>query len=403
MNLTALQATLRQFAADRHWQPFQTPKNLAMALMVEAGELAEIFQWMTGEQSMLAHRDADRKRHIGEEIADVLFYLLQIADHSHVDLPRAVDAKLLINARKYPPARAVAALPPPPVPLDAGQAPAPVQVSRTHVLLDFENVQPDAAALRALVPDIAQVWLFHGPHQKDPGRRLAGLPVTLVPISQTGKNALDFHLSFYVGFITSRHPDDKIVVVANDRGYEPMLMHARTMGFDVRLQTHVVPARPAAKQAPARKAPAKQAPAKKAPAKPLPVTAAPAKKAPAKKAPAKKVAAKQVPAKQAAPSKPAAKTLAAKKAPQARAAPSQPAAAKAVPAKAAARVGPQKLLENLRRMGDQRPGTRAPLLRVLQSYLGVGATPEDAAAALQQLQSAGQVVVTRAGRVSYPQ
>jgi NTP pyrophosphatase (non-canonical NTP hydrolase) len=57
MNLDELQADLRRFAAERDWQPFHTPKNLSTALMVEAAELAEIFQWMTPEDSLLAHLD----------------------------------------------------------------------------------------------------------------------------------------------------------------------------------------------------------------------------------------------------------------------------------------------------------------------------------------------------------
>lgn len=417
MNIAALQVTLRQFAADRHWQPFQTPKNLAMALVVEAAELVEIFQWMTAEQSQLAHRDAAVKQHIGEEIADVLVYLLQIADHNHIDVPRAVDAKLVLNARKYPPkhppSRPVAALPP--LPVDAATvAPPP---SRTHVLLDFENVQPDADALRALAPDLAQVWLFHGPQQKDPGKRLAGLPVTLVPISKTGKNALDFHLTFYVGYIMSRHPDDKIVVVANDRGYEPMLMHARTMGFDVRLQTHVPAKRTAAAKralaaktvAPTRKPPVAKpvsphaaAPAVKAPtrtrAKAGAAAPAPVKPAAAKKAVVAKPLPKPVAAKKGVARKVAAKT--ATKVPVA-----QPAAAPALAAAAGTavkpQVKPQKLLENLRKMGEQRPTSRAPLVRVLQSYMGTGATLAAAEAALEQLAAAGFLTVTPAGRVRY--
>lgn len=415
MNIAALQATLRQFAADRQWRPFQTPKNLAMALVVEAAELVEIFQWMTAEQSQEVHRDAAVKQHIGEEIADVLVYLLQIADHSHVDLQRAVEAKLVLNARKYPPVHPALK---PPSSLAAALPAAPA--GRTHVLLDFENVQPDAEALCALVPDLAQVWLFHGPHQKDPGKRLAGLPVTLVPISKTGKNALDFHLTFYVGYIASHHPDDKIVVVANDRGYEPMLMHARTMGFDVRLQTHVPPARaPAAKRAPRATAAGKPAPARKAPAAKTvaPPPAPPAVKTPpkvavkavavkaaplaAKKVPAKKVASKPAPA-SAAPAKPvAARKVSAKTVPKAAAARPVVAPAPAARAAVAPPVKPQKLLENLRKMGDQRPTSRAPLLRVLQSYLGTGASLATAAEALEQLAAAGFLTVTPAGRVRY--
>jgi NTP pyrophosphatase (non-canonical NTP hydrolase) len=102
MDLSELQAELRHFAAERDWQPFHTPKNLSMALMVEAAELAEIFQWMTPEESRLAHQDARTKECIGEEVADVLLYLLQLADHSEIDLAQAVRSKLARNAVKYP-------------------------------------------------------------------------------------------------------------------------------------------------------------------------------------------------------------------------------------------------------------------------------------------------------------
>lgn len=103
MNVTELQAELRHFAAERDWQPFHTPKNLSTALMVEAAELAEIFQWMTPEQSARAHEDATVKQRIGEEVADVLLYLLQLADHSRIDIALAVKDKLEMNAAKYPP------------------------------------------------------------------------------------------------------------------------------------------------------------------------------------------------------------------------------------------------------------------------------------------------------------
>ena len=102
MDITALQHTLRQFAADRAWQPFHTPKNLATALVVEAAELVEIFQWMTPEESAEAAQDPECKQHIGEEIADVLLYLLQMADHTGVDVEQAVHDKLAKNALKYP-------------------------------------------------------------------------------------------------------------------------------------------------------------------------------------------------------------------------------------------------------------------------------------------------------------
>jgi NTP pyrophosphatase (non-canonical NTP hydrolase) len=102
MDIHALQLTLRDFAAARHWQPFHTPKNLSTALMVEAAELAEIFQWMTPEASQAAHHNAAVKEHIADELADVLLYLLQLADHCAIDLPQAVANKLVKNAIKHP-------------------------------------------------------------------------------------------------------------------------------------------------------------------------------------------------------------------------------------------------------------------------------------------------------------
>jgi len=102
MNIAELPSRLRAFAAERQWEPYQTPKNLAMAMVVEAAELVEIFQWLTPEESQAIAQDPARHQHLGEEIADVLLYLLQIADHSGVDVAAAVEAKLAKNALKYP-------------------------------------------------------------------------------------------------------------------------------------------------------------------------------------------------------------------------------------------------------------------------------------------------------------
>jgi NTP pyrophosphatase (non-canonical NTP hydrolase) len=146
VNLKNLQTKLRDFAAERDWQPFHTPKNLAMALIVEAAELAEVFQWLTPEQSQAAHTDPDTHLRISDEIADVLLYLLQIADHTSVDIESAIAQKMLKNARKHP------ALRPTPPPADA-IAPVP----QTHVLVDWENVQPKDTDIRALVPDVSDV------------------------------------------------------------------------------------------------------------------------------------------------------------------------------------------------------------------------------------------------------
>lgn len=102
MDVRALQQELRRFSAERQWEPFQTPKNLAMAMVVEAAELVEIFQWMTPEQSVTAGEDVARREHIGDEIADIVIYLLQIADRTGVDLAQAVRRKIDKNAVKYP-------------------------------------------------------------------------------------------------------------------------------------------------------------------------------------------------------------------------------------------------------------------------------------------------------------
>ena len=280
MDLNLLQQTLREFAAQRDWQPFHTPKNLSMALMVEAAELAEIFQWMTPEQSQAASHDKVERERIGDEVADVLLYLLQLADHCDVDLKRAVGRKLTKNAQKYPPTRPG---------LPAGPAKSVTQ--SIHVLVDWENVQPKDTEILAMVPDVTDVWIFHGKQQKkvDAHQKAFSDHLTLVPVSRAGKNALDFHLSFYMGYITSRNPEARIVIVANDQGYGPMLDHAKELGFDARQ----VGFGPTPKKAPAKKAPAKTPKAGSATgaasAKSVPKAAA--KKAPPKKtAPAKSVA-----------------------------------------------------------------------------------------------------------------
>ena len=99
-DLADLQLKLRKFAQERDWEQFHTPKNLSMALTVEAAELQEIFQWLTAEQSA-ALNDAQRQ-HAAEEMADVLLYLCRLADVLGIDLHAAADAKLEANALKYP-------------------------------------------------------------------------------------------------------------------------------------------------------------------------------------------------------------------------------------------------------------------------------------------------------------
>jgi NTP pyrophosphatase (non-canonical NTP hydrolase) len=98
----ALAAALADFAKDRDWSQFHSPKNLVMALTGEVGELSEIFQWMTEAQSHAAARDPETAQHVKEELADVLLYLVRLADVLNVDLNAAAIEKLAINAAKYP-------------------------------------------------------------------------------------------------------------------------------------------------------------------------------------------------------------------------------------------------------------------------------------------------------------
>jgi dCTP diphosphatase len=102
--LDDLRDALRRFAAARDWDQFHTPKNLAMALAVEAAELLEEFQWLTPAQS--ARLDARARGKVADEIADVLLYLTRLADVLDIDAVAAARRKMRINARKYPVRRA---------------------------------------------------------------------------------------------------------------------------------------------------------------------------------------------------------------------------------------------------------------------------------------------------------
>ncbi|HEU4844239.1 MAG TPA: nucleotide pyrophosphohydrolase [Burkholderiaceae bacterium] len=98
--MTALRDDLRSFARERDWEQFHTPKNLAMALSVEVAELVEHFQWLpTGADAEL---DEQKRTGIRHELADVLAYLIQLADKTNVDLAAALREKMVLNRLKYP-------------------------------------------------------------------------------------------------------------------------------------------------------------------------------------------------------------------------------------------------------------------------------------------------------------
>ena len=102
VDVEALAAALEQFADERNWQQFHSPKNLVMALSGEVGELSDIFQWMTQDESKAAARDPQTAHHVREELADVLLYLVRLASVLGVDLNQAAADKLKANALKYP-------------------------------------------------------------------------------------------------------------------------------------------------------------------------------------------------------------------------------------------------------------------------------------------------------------
>lgn len=98
--LERLRESLRTFAAERDWGQFHSPKNLSMALAAEAGELLEIFQWLTEAQSRSLPDEA--RAAAADEIADVLLYLVRLCDEMGVDPIAAAQRKLVANAAKYP-------------------------------------------------------------------------------------------------------------------------------------------------------------------------------------------------------------------------------------------------------------------------------------------------------------
>lgn len=99
-DIDSLKAALRQFAAERDWGQFHSPKNLTMALTVEAAELQEHFQWLTEAQSR--ELSADKKHAVAHELADVFIYLLQLSNQLDVDLLAVAREKMALNAKKYP-------------------------------------------------------------------------------------------------------------------------------------------------------------------------------------------------------------------------------------------------------------------------------------------------------------
>lgn len=278
-----------------------------------------------------------------------------------------------------------------------------------HALVDFENVQPTLDELAKLAPGFTDVWLFHGPHQVKQSQQLAAAHsgVTLVPRSGKGPNALDFHLSFYLGYVAAKHPEAHLVVVANDKGYDPMIAHARMLEFTVKRVGHKAKSAQVAKVArPVVKkwtSAVKAAPAKKtAPAK----VPTPAKKVPVKVPVAKQPVAKSVTAKKAIAAQPAKKKAIAKKAPIRKSAIQKTAADKAVSPKIQAKVAtPSKagmspeakefirIKVGLLKMGNKAPHKLNSFLRHIGAQLGKNSTAEQIEAVVKKLEKSKAINV----------
>jgi hypothetical protein len=260
-------------------------------------------------------------------------------------------------------------------------------------------VQPKEGDIRALVPDVTDVWIFHGSNQKVAagGFESFGPSATPVKIARSGKNALDFHLTFYMGYIASRHPDARFVVVSNDKGYGPMLEHAGELGFSARQVGF------GAQKTSPRSGPVFSL----APARPAVVTPA-ANKAPAAKKVAAKTsgAAKSAAAADTGKPKPATKKAAKKLANAVKVATAKPAS------KAAAASGPANSTSGKKSKGlvhvvaslkktESKPARQAGLLAMIKSLLGTTAGDPEIQAVLSQLVGDKKVSIDEKGAVQY--
>ncbi len=102
MDLIKVREHQRKFVTERLWEKFHNPKNLVMALAGETGELLEIFQWLTAEESQGLMKDPKRAEQVRHEIADIFYYLVRLTDLLDIDLEKAFWEKMELNAKRYP-------------------------------------------------------------------------------------------------------------------------------------------------------------------------------------------------------------------------------------------------------------------------------------------------------------
>ncbi|KAF5950670.1 hypothetical protein HYC85_012663, partial [Camellia sinensis] len=103
ISLKDLSKKLEEFAKARDWEKYHSPRNLLLAMVGEVGELSEIFQWRGEVDKGLPNWEESEKEHLGEELSDVLLYLIRLADICGIDLGDAASKKIVKNAIKYPP------------------------------------------------------------------------------------------------------------------------------------------------------------------------------------------------------------------------------------------------------------------------------------------------------------
>jgi hypothetical protein len=280
----------------------------------------------------------------------------------------------------------------------------------THILVDFENVQPSAVDIGLVRGDSVRLAIFRGPGQMKYSADVAeawqplGGSVTFIRCAKAGRNAVDMHIAFYLGELIAAQVHAgagsgvRFVVVSRDTDFDPLLLHIRNQGFEASRvasikaalggSSGVEPVEPRAAKTRTRRGRGTSA----AKAEPAPLKAE--KPAAARKTPvAKKAVAKKAPAAKKTASAPAAKKTASAPAPEpaAKKAPPAPRAAakKATPPAPDART---KVIESLHRMGEKRPAKRAGLERHIESHLGRNLPAGQVETLLQQLERDGLVV-----------
>jgi hypothetical protein len=257
----------------------------------------------------------------------------------------------------------------------------------THILVDFENVQPSAADIGLVRGENLRLTIFRGPGQMKYAADVAeawqplGANVTFVRCAKAGRNASDMHIAFHLGELVAAQarPGGKgarFVIVSRDTDFDPLLLHIRSQGFEA---TRVASMK-AALGGKAAEAAETRAPKSRA-SRSAPAPAAAAKVVVAK-TPARKAAAKKSPA--------------AKKTAPARKVATAPAATKAASAPDAL----AKVIESLKRMGEKRPGKRKGLERHIESHLGRNLAPGQLQALMEELERE-DVLAIKDNKVEY--